>query len=48
MQVTHNPAVDEIHEEMNQMRTKHGLVLKHVNGGVEKVNAMNYLTKPPP
>ena len=25
-----------------------GLVLKHVIGGAEKVNAMNYLTKPPP
>ena len=30
------------------MRTKFGLVLKHITGGVEKVNAVNYLTKPPP
>ena len=24
------------------------LVLNHVTGGTEKVNAVNYLTKPPP
>ena len=29
------------------MRTELGLVLKHVAGGVKKVNALNYLSKPP-
>ena len=48
MQSTHNPATNEIREEMAQMRTKLGLVLKHVTGGAEKINAVNYLAKPPP
>ena len=48
MQSTHNPATDEIREEMAQMRTKLGLVLKHVIGGAEKINAVNYLAKQPP
>ena len=30
------------------MRTELGLVLKHVTGGAEKINAVNYLSKPPP
>ena len=30
------------------MRTELGLVLKHVHGGAEKVNAVKYLAKPPP
>ena len=33
---------------MAQMRTELGLVLKHVTGGAEKINAVNYLPKPPP
>ena len=45
MQSTHNPATDEIREEM---RTDLRLVLKHVTGGAEKINAVNYLAKPPP
>ena len=30
------------------MRTELGLVLKHITGGEEKINAVNYLSKPPP
>ena len=30
------------------MRTELGLVLKHISGGAEKINAVNYLSKPPP
>ena len=48
MQSTHNPATNDIREEMAQMRTELGLVLKHVTGGAEKINAVNYLAKPPP
>ena len=48
MQFTHNPATDEIVEEMAKMRTELGLVLKHVIGGAEKINTVNYLAKPPP
>ena len=32
VQSTHNPATDEICEEMDQMRTEFGLVLKHIIG----------------
>ena len=48
VQSTHNPATDEIGVEMAQMRTKLGLVLKHVTGGAEKINAVNYLAKQQP
>ena len=48
VQSTHNPATDEIREEMAQMRPELGLVLKNITGGVEKINAVNYLSKPPP
>ena len=48
MQCTHNPDTDDIREEMAQMRTELGLVLKHVTGGAEKINAVNYLSKPTP
>ena len=33
---------------MAQIRTELGLVLKHVTGGVEKINAVKYLAKSPP
>ena len=29
------------------MRTELGLILKHVTGGIKKVNVVNYCTKPP-
>ena len=48
MQCTHNPDTDDIREEMAQMRTELGLILKHVTGGVEKINAVKYLAKSPP
>ena len=48
MQSTHNLAKDEIREEMAQIRTELGLVLKHVTGSAEKINAVNYLSKQPP
>ena len=41
MQSTHNPSTDEIREEMAQMRTELGLVLKDVIGGEKKINAVN-------
>ena len=47
VQSTHNPATNEIREDMAQMRTELGLVLKHVTRGAEKINAVNYLSKPP-
>ena len=36
VQSTHNPGTDKIREEMDQMRTELGLVLKHVTG-VQKI-----------
>ena len=48
VQSTHNPATDDIREEMAHMRTELGLVLKHVTRGAEKINVFNNLSKPPP
>ena len=48
VQFAHNSVRDDLHEEMSQMRTELGFVLKHVAGSAEKVNAVNYLSKPPP
>ena len=48
MQSAHNLATDDIREEMDQMRTEIGLLLKQVTRGAEKVNAVSYLSKPPP
>ena len=48
VQSTHNPTTDETREEMAQIRTELGLVLKHVTRGAEKINAVNYLSKPLP
>ena len=42
VQSTHNPATDEIREEMAQMRTELELLLKHGSGGAVKINAVNY------
>ena len=33
---------------MAQIRTELGLVLKHVTGSAEKINAVSYLANPPP
>ena len=48
MQSTHNPSTNKIREDMAQMIIELGLVLKHVTRGVEKINAVNYLSKPQP
>ena len=48
VKATHNLALDEIREEIAQIRIEIGLVLKRITGGAEKVNKVNYLTKPPP
>ena len=42
VQSTHNPSTKEIRDEMAQMRTELGLVLKHVTGVAEK-NKCNQL-----
>ena len=47
VQFAHNSVADDLHEEMAQMKTELGLVLKYVVGGAEKVNVVNYLSKPP-
>lgn len=41
LQATYNPAEDEIHEEIDSMRTKLYQVMKHVTGGAENVNEVN-------
>ena len=48
MPSTHNPAIDKIREEISQIRTDLGLLVKHVTGGAKKINAVNYFSKPPP
>lgn len=47
IQATNNPSADDICEELAQMRTELGWVLKHVCGDAEKVNVVHYFTKPP-
>ena len=47
VQATNNQSIDEMRENLAWMRTKIGLVLKHVSEGTKKVNAVNYLNKPP-
>ena len=47
VQVIKNPTSDEMCEEFAKMRTELGLVLKHVSGGVHKVNVVECLTIPP-
>ena len=44
VQATNNLTLDEMREELAHMRTKLGLVLKHVRGGAEKVNVVNNIS----
>ena len=48
IQATENQTTDDIYEEMSQMRTELGLVLKHVSVGAVMVNAVNYFEKSHP
>lgn len=48
VQVTPSKTGDDICEKLAQMRKKHGLVLKHVNEGSQKINVVNYLNKNQP
>lgn len=47
VEATNNSTTGEIQEEISQIRTELGLVIKNVSGGAEKVNAVNYFDKPP-
>ena len=44
----HKPATHKICEKKGQMKIDLGLILKHVIGGTEKVNMVNYFSKTPP
>ena len=48
VQSTHNTTIDDICKEMAKMRTELWLVLKQIGEGVEKIDVVNYLSKPPP
>lgn len=47
VEATNNSTTGDIQEEISQIRTELGLVIKNVSGGAEKVNAVNYFDKPP-
>lgn len=44
-EATTNKSTNKIPQEMEQQRTKLRLELKHVSGGAEKVNIVNYFTR---